>query len=61
MGFAEFTISYHLPRHIHMSSDRQPAVDESIMVLSGVGVVELMGHIFTGVGTPWLMQSAVRC
>jgi quercetin dioxygenase-like cupin family protein len=46
LGFIEFTTDYRLPRHIHMSHDQQRLVDERILILNGVGLVELAGEIF---------------
>lgn len=46
LGFIEFSTSYRLPRHIHMSSDRTKLVDERIMILHGVAMVEIAGEYF---------------
>lgn len=46
LGFIEFNTDYRLPRHIHMSADQTRLVDERIMILNGVGLVELAGEIF---------------
>ncbi|CAK4033851.1 Hypothetical predicted protein [Lecanosticta acicola] len=46
LGFIEFNTSYRLPRHIHMSSDRQRLVDERIMILHGVALVEIAGSVY---------------
>lgn len=46
LGFIEFTTDYRLPRHIHMSADRTRLVDERIMILHGVGLVEIAGDYF---------------
>ncbi|KAF2159569.1 hypothetical protein M409DRAFT_70894 [Zasmidium cellare ATCC 36951] len=37
---------YRLPRHIHMSIDTTRLVDERIMILHGVGLVEMAGEVF---------------
>lgn len=46
LGFIEFNTEYRLPRHIHMSHDSKRLVDERIMILHGVGLVELAGEIY---------------
>jgi hypothetical protein len=46
LGFINFTTSIRLPRHIHMDSSKQKLIAERIMVLNGVGLVELAGDIF---------------
>ena len=46
LGFIEFTTEYRLPRHIHMSIDKTKLVDERIMILHGVGLVEIAGEYF---------------
>lgn len=46
LGYIEFNVEYRLPRHIHMSSDRTRLVDERIMILNGVGLVEIAGDIY---------------
>lgn len=52
LGFIEFTSELRLPRHIHMSSDKKKLVDERILVLNGVGLVEVAGKIYaTAPGT----------
>ncbi len=52
LGFIEFTSELRLPRHIHMSSDTKKLVDERILVLNGVGLVEIAGKIYaTAPGT----------
>lgn len=45
LGFIEFTTDLRLPRHIHMDSSKQKLVDERILVLNGVGLVEIAGKI----------------
>lgn len=52
LGFIEFTPSIRLPRHIHMTPDRTRLLDERILVLHGVGMVEIAGEIWvTAAGT----------
>ncbi|EME47466.1 hypothetical protein DOTSEDRAFT_69412 [Dothistroma septosporum NZE10] len=46
LGFIEFTTEYRLPRHIHMSIDKTKLIDERIMILHGVGLVEIAGEYF---------------
>ena len=46
LGFIEFTSELRLPRHIHMDSSRQKLVDERILVLKGVGLVEIAGKVY---------------
>ena len=46
LGFIEFTSDLRLPRHIHMDSTKSKLVDERILVLNGVGVVEIAGRIY---------------
>lgn len=46
LGFIEFTEEYRLPRHIHMSNDKERLVDERILILNGVALVELAGQIY---------------
>ncbi|EMC96515.1 hypothetical protein BAUCODRAFT_477768 [Baudoinia panamericana UAMH 10762] len=46
LGFIEFDTEMRLPRHIHIDPSKQRLVDERIMVLHGVGRVELTGEIF---------------
>jgi hypothetical protein len=46
LGFINFTTSIRLPRHIHMDLSKQKLIAERIMVLNGVGLVELAGDIF---------------
>ena len=46
LGFIEFTSDLRLPRHIHMDSTKSKLVDERILVLSGVGLVEIAGDIY---------------
>ena len=46
LGFIEFNTSIRLPRHIHMRTDRSRLLDERIMVLHGVGMVEICGEIW---------------
>jgi quercetin dioxygenase-like cupin family protein len=47
LGFIEFTSDIRLPRHIHMNVDRTRLIDERILVLHGVGLVEIAGKIWT--------------
>ncbi|KAK3052229.1 hypothetical protein LTR09_006821 [Extremus antarcticus] len=47
MGCIEFTSDLRLPRHIHMDAAQKELVDERILVLNGVGLVELAGKIWT--------------
>ena len=52
LGFIEFTSDLRLPRHIHMDASKQKLVDERILVLNGVGLVEIAGKIWaTAAGT----------
>ena len=52
MGFIEFISDLRLPRHIHMDASKQKLVDERILVLNGVGLVEIAGKIWaTAPGT----------
>lgn len=52
LGFIEFNPDLRLPRHIHMTPDRSRLLDERIMVLHGVGMVEIAGEIWvTASGT----------
>lgn len=44
LGFIPFTTHIRLPRHIHMDLSRSTLIDERIMVLHGVGLVELAGE-----------------
>lgn len=46
LGFIEFTEEYRLPRHIHMSKDKQRLIDERILILNGVALLELAGQIY---------------
>lgn len=46
LGFMEFTSEVRLPRHIHMDLQRQTFIDERILVLHGVGLVEIEGEYF---------------
>ncbi|TKA80855.1 hypothetical protein B0A55_02326 [Friedmanniomyces simplex] len=46
LGFIEFTTDIRLPRHIHMDASKSKLVDERILVLNGVGLVELAGEVF---------------
>ena len=46
LGFIQFNPDIRLPRHIPMDASKQKLVDERIMVLHGVGLVELAGEIF---------------
>lgn len=46
LGYIEFTTDIRLPRHIHMDPTKQKLVDERIMVLHGVGLVELAGKYY---------------
>ena len=52
LGFIEFTSELRLPRHIHMDASKKKLVDERILVLNGVGLVEIAGKIWaTAPGT----------
>lgn len=52
LGFIEFTSELRLPRHIHMDAAKKKLVDERILVLNGVGLVEIAGQIWaTAPGT----------
>lgn len=52
LGFIPFTSELRLPRHIHMNADKTKLVDERILVLHGVGVVEIAGKVYvTAPGT----------
>ncbi|KIW25176.1 uncharacterized protein PV07_10836 [Cladophialophora immunda] len=46
LGFIEFTSELRLPRHIHMALDKQKLTDERILVLHGVGMVEIAGTLY---------------
>lgn len=46
LGFINFTTSIRLPRHIHMDISKQKLIAERILVLNGVGLVELAGDFF---------------
>lgn len=46
LGFIEFNSDLRLPRHIHMSADKTKLVDERILVLNGVGLVEVAGKVY---------------
>lgn len=46
LGFIEFNTSIRLPRHIHMDLPKQKLIAERILVLNGVGLVELAGDFF---------------
>jgi hypothetical protein len=46
LGFIEFTTSHRLPRHIHMDLSRTRLADERILVLHGVGMVEIAGALW---------------
>ncbi|KAK4553767.1 hypothetical protein LTR86_009265 [Recurvomyces mirabilis] len=46
LGYIEFDTDIRLPRHIHMDASKQKLIDERIMVLHGVGLVEIAGEIF---------------
>ena len=46
LGFIEFTAELRLPRHVHMDASKQKLVDERILVLNGIGLVEVAGKIF---------------
>lgn len=46
LGFIEFRTEYRLPRHVHMDLDMKSLVDERIMVLHGVGLVEMTGKVY---------------
>lgn len=46
LGFIEFTPDIRLPRHIHMDASKDRLVDERILVLHGVGLVEIAGTIW---------------
>jgi len=52
LGFIPFTSELRLPRHIHMDAEKKKLVDERILVLHGVGAVEIAGKIYvTAPGT----------
>ena len=52
LGFIEFTSELRLPRHIHMDFAEKKLVDERILVLNGVGMVEIEGKVWvTAPGT----------
>lgn len=52
LGFIDFDVDCRLPRHIHMTPDRARLLDERIMVLHGVGMVEIAGEVWvTASGT----------
>lgn len=44
LGYIEFTTEHRLPRHIHMDLEQKKLVDERIMVIGGVGIVEVAGE-----------------
>jgi len=46
LGFIEFDVSIRLPRHIHMSLSKDQVIAERILVLNGVGLVELAGEYY---------------
>lgn len=46
LGYIEFTTEHRLPRHIHMDLEKRKLVDERIMVIGGVGIVEVAGELF---------------
>lgn len=46
LGIIEFNTSLRLPRHIHMDLKQQRLTDERIMVLHGVGMVEIAGELW---------------
>jgi len=46
LGFIEFDTSIRLPRHIHMDLTKKTLIAERILVLNGVGLVELAGEYF---------------
>lgn len=46
LGFIHFTTEYRLPRHIHVSIDKTKFIEERIMILHGVGLVEITGEYF---------------
>ncbi|KAK3071419.1 hypothetical protein LTR53_008661 [Teratosphaeriaceae sp. CCFEE 6253] len=46
LGFIQFNTDIRLPRHIHMDAAKSRLVDERIMVLAGVGLVELAGEYY---------------
>lgn len=52
LGFIPFSTELRLPRHIHMNAEKTKLVDERILVLNGVGAVEIAGEIYvTAPGT----------
>lgn len=52
LGYIPFTSELRLPRHIHMDAEKKKLVDERILVLAGVGAVEIEGKVWiTGPGT----------
>lgn len=46
LGFIEFDTTCRLPRHIHMDMNKTKLADERIMVLHGVGMVEIAGKLW---------------
>lgn len=46
LGFIEFTSELRLPRHIHMDANQRKLIDERILVLHGVGMVEIAGKLY---------------
>ncbi|KAF7195356.1 hypothetical protein HII31_03248 [Pseudocercospora fuligena] len=46
LGYIEFNTEYRLPRHIHMTIDKEGLIDERIMILHGVALVEIAGEYF---------------
>lgn len=45
-GFIQFTTELRLPRHVHMDKAQRNLVTERILVLHGVGLVELNGKVY---------------
>lgn len=46
LGFIEFDTTCRLPRHIHMDMKKTKLTDERILVLNGVGMVEIAGKLW---------------
>ncbi|KAJ9618056.1 hypothetical protein H2204_013205 [Knufia peltigerae] len=46
LGWMEFTSNVRLPRHLHMDLHGKRLLDERILVLNGVGLVELAGEYY---------------
>ena len=46
LGLIQFDEDMRLPRHIHMDEDKTKLLTERIIVLNGVGMVELAGKVY---------------